>query len=77
MHVFYIKSIRRSGNISVNLVTSKSRVIPMKKKYSIPRLELLGTFILSKLMVTVLNSLKEEIFIDEFYCYSDSHIALA
>ena len=77
MHVFYIKSIRRSGNISVNLVTSKSRVIPMKKKYSIPRLELLGTFILSKLMVTVLNSLKEEIFIDEFYCYSDSQIALA
>ena len=75
MHVFYIKSIRRSGNISVNLVTSKSRVIPMKKKYSIPRLELLG--ILSKLMVTMLNSLKEEIFIDEFYCYSDSHIALA
>ena len=54
----YIKSIRRSGNINVNLVTSKSRVIPMKKKYSIPRLELLGVFILSKLMETVLNSLK-------------------
>ena len=40
----------------------------MKKKYSVPRLELLCKFILSKLMLTVLNSLKEEIFIDEFYC---------
>ena len=49
----------------------------MKKKYCIPRLELLGTLILSKLAVTMLNSLKEGIFIDEFYCYSDSQIALA
>ena len=73
----YIKNIRRSGNINVNLVTSKSRTIPMKKKYSVPRLELLVTFILSKLMVTVLNSLKEEIFLGEFYCYNDSQIALA
>ena len=48
-----------------------------KKKYSVPRLELLVTFILSKLMVTVLNSLKEEIFLGEFYCYNDSQIALA
>ena len=28
-------------------------------------------------MVTVLNPLKEEIFIDEFYCYNDSQIGLA
>ena len=69
--------IQRSGNVSVTLVTSKSRVTPLKKKYSIPRLELLGTFIFSKLMVTVLNSLTAEIFINEFYCYSDSQISLA
>ena len=73
----YIKSIKRSGNINVYLVTSKSRVTRMKKKYSIRRLELLGTFILSKLMVTALNLLKEEIFVDEFYCFSDLKIALA
>ena len=73
----YIKSIYRSGNIIVKLVTSKSRVIPMKKKYSIPRLELLGAFILSKLMATVLNALKEETCIDDRFCYTDSQIALA
>ena len=73
----YIKSIYRSGNIIVKLVTSKSRVIPMKKKYSIPRLELLGAFILSKLTITVLNALKCEICIDDHFCYIDSQIALA
>ena len=73
----YIKSIYRSGNIIVKLVTSKSRVIPMTKKYSIPRLELLGTFISSKLMVTILNALKEETCIDDHFCYTDSQIALA
>ena len=52
----YIKSIYCSGNIIAKLVTSKSRIIPMKKKYSVPRLELLGAFILSNLMVTVLNA---------------------
>ena len=36
----------------------------MKNKYSIPHLALLGTFILRKLMVTVLNLLKEEMFSD-------------
>ena len=77
MLIFYIKSIYRSGNIIVKLVTSKSRVIPMKKKYSIPRLELLGAFISSKLMVTVLNALKEETCIDDCFCYTDSQIALA
>ena len=32
----YIKSIRRCGNINVNLVTSKSRVIPIKKNILFP-----------------------------------------
>ena len=31
-----IKSIRRCGNINVNLVTSKSRVIPIKKNILFP-----------------------------------------
>ena len=36
----------------------------MKNKYSIPHLAILGTFTLSKLMVMVLNLLKEEMFSD-------------
>ena len=56
----YIRSIQSSGNAAVNLVTSKSRVIPMKKKYTIPCLKLfklLATFILRQLIVEVLNLL--------------------
>ena len=50
----YIESIQRSGNISVNLVTSESRVTPTNRGWSISRLELLGALILGKLMVAVL-----------------------
>ena len=32
----YSKSIRRCGNINLNLVTSKSRVIPIKKNIVFP-----------------------------------------
>ena len=56
----FVYIVYSSGNVAVNLVTSKSRVIPMKKKYTIPCLKLfklLGTFILSQLIVKVLNLL--------------------
>ena len=35
----YLKTVTRSGNINVSLVTAKSRVAPVKKKCTIPRLE--------------------------------------
>ena len=38
----YLKTVKRLGNVDVCLVTSKSRVVPINKKYTIPRLELLG-----------------------------------
>ena len=73
----FIKSVKRSGDVSINLVTSKSRVVPLKKSYSIPRLELLGNFILAKLIMVTFNSLTEEIVIDDYFCWSDSMITLA
>ena len=75
--VIYIKSISKSGNSSVKFVTSKSRVIPLKKTFTIPRLELLGNVILSSLIRTVYNSFSEEIIINEIYCWSDSLITLS
>ena len=73
----YIKYITQSGNIGVSLITSKSRIVPKKKKFTIPRLELLGNYILSRLTVSVLSAFSNEIIIDNVYCWSDSQISLA
>ena len=63
--------------ISTSLVASKSRVAPYKIKITIPRLELLGNLILSRLILTVLNSFKWESDILTLYAWSDSKVSLA
>ena len=52
----YVRSVSQSGEISVSLVAAKSRLAPMKPP-TIPRLELLGKLLLSRLMVSVENPL--------------------
>ena len=73
----YIKSVSKVGNIKVSFVTSKSRLFPFKKKFSTPRLALLGNFILAKLISVVYNALLQEIVIRSYYYWSDSMISLA
>ena len=73
----YLKYISRAGNIKISLITSKSRIAPLRKNITIPRLELLGNLILSRLVVAVLLALKEEIDIKNVICWSDSQISLA
>ena len=67
----YIKSVTRSNNIKVELVAAKSRLVPLRKKLTIPRLEL------SKLMVSVRDALRGEIKNIEDWCWSDSTITLS
>ena len=49
----YLKWVTKNNFISTSLVASKSRVAPYKNKVTIPRLELLGNWILSCLILTV------------------------
>ena len=63
--------------ISTLLVASQSRVAPYKNKITIPRLRLLDSLILSRLILTVLNSFKGEIDISSLYAWSDSKVSLA
>ena len=72
--VAYFKSVSRCGNVAIKFVTSKSRVVPLNKTYTIPRLELLGNVILSSLIRVVYNSLHEEIAIEEIFYCTDSFI---
>lgn len=55
----YVRSTDNAGNIKVRLLTSKSKVAPMKPLMSIPRLELMAAVLLSKLVRFVVNNIKE------------------
>ena len=58
--VVYIRVVYSDSRIETRLVASKTRVSPIKKQ-SIPRLELLGAVILSRLTRTVLKALPNEV----------------
>ena len=61
--------------IYVKLVTTKKRVVPLKKSYCLPRLELLENFVLSKLASAVHESLSSEIIIENI-CYWTDFVGL-
>ena len=62
----FVKTIYKSGKISVKLLSSKSRVAPLKQE-TIQRLELLGALLLFRLMLSIRNSLKDEVLFDNVY----------
>ena len=55
--VVYLRIVYEAGDVDVRLTASKTKVAPPKKQ-SIPRLELMGAYILSKLVDTVFNAFK-------------------
>ena len=73
--VIYSRCICASGKIITNLITSKSRVAPIKPT-TIPRLELLGNLLLARLMNSVENAFKNKIEITRKYFWSDSQVTL-
>lgn len=70
----YVKCITETGNISVHLLCSKSRVAPIKP-VTIPRLELCAAVLLAQLMRKVNMSLHLEL--SRICLWSDSTIVLA
>ena len=71
-----IKHALNLKTISVNLVTSKSRLAPIKGS-TIHRLELLGNLLLSRLMDSVKKSLSKVLSISEVFLWTDSQVTIA
>ncbi|XP_062539152.1 uncharacterized protein LOC134207451 [Armigeres subalbatus] len=71
--VLYIRSVDKNGNISVNLVASKSRVAPIKPQ-TIPRLEMCGAKLLAELTRKVVTA--TQIRFDDVILHCDSKIVL-
>ena len=70
----YIRSKTEHG-VTSSLVVSKTRVAPLKTQ-SIPRLELLGALILSRLMKRTSEELQKVIKLDRVICCTDAEIVL-
>ena len=71
-----MRSFCRSGKVTVRLLTSKSRAAPIKTE-TIPRLELLGNVLLSRLITSVKNALKNCVNFDKIYLWIDSKVTLS
>ncbi|XP_035232408.1 uncharacterized protein LOC118204190, partial [Stegodyphus dumicola] len=72
----YCKCRSRDGEMKTSLVTSKSRVSPIIKRVTIPRLELCAAVLLARLLkVRVISAL--EISVNNVYLWSDSMIVLS
>lgn len=72
--VVYIKITDHQGNNTISLMSSKTKVAPIKT-ISLPRLELCGAYLLAGLMTFVQNALMMNI--EECFCWTDSEIVLA
>lgn len=64
-----------SGDVTVSLICGKSKLSPMTSP-SLPRLELCGLVLLSKLMKLVLKTYEPRVEISKFYCLSDSKVTI-
>ncbi|GFV19621.1 integrase catalytic domain-containing protein [Trichonephila clavipes] len=73
--VFYLRTELVTGKVHVSMITSKTRVAPVKS-ITLPRLELLAALLLSEHYVVVLESLRKVIQIDKSFLFSDSQIVL-
>ena len=72
--VIYVKVVC-SQCVEVNLWAEKCRVAPMRD-LSIPRLELLGCVLLSKLVASVINAVRLEVQVRNVFCWTDGQIAV-
>ena len=72
----YVRSFCRLGKVTISLLTAKSTAAPLKTE-TMPRLELLGNLLLSCLITSVKNVLKNCINFDKIYLRTGSKVTLS
>ena len=71
----YLRTEFSNGETQVNIVTSKTRVAPIKRQ-SIPRLELLGATLLAQLFHSTQQTLQSVLQVEETFLWTDSFTTL-
>ena len=72
--VVYLR-IKTDKGIVTKLVSAKTRISPLKNE-TMPRLELMASLILARLITSVKNNLRECCKIESIHCWCDSQIVL-
>lgn len=75
--VVYLRTESPSGFAHAHLLMAKSKVAPVRTRFTIPKLELLGATLLSKILHHVASCLQKTIALEGIYSWSDSRVVLA
>ncbi|KAL0829306.1 hypothetical protein ABMA28_004108 [Loxostege sticticalis] len=73
----YLRTVDAHGKVHVELLCSKSRINPLRKQLTIPRLELNAAVLLSDLTSKVAHILSSKTRVHDIHLFSDSQIVLA
>ncbi|GBP90402.1 hypothetical protein EVAR_90840_1 [Eumeta japonica] len=73
----YLRVVDSSGRVKLSLMMAKSRVAPIKTKLTIPKLELCGAALVTKILDNVFYSIRDNVEIHDMVCWTDSTIVLS